>query len=119
MTVLEEAFPDVTFVYETAMANATGDTGYLRWLRNERIREYVQQNNKVLFDFADLETWSADGTTQNTYFHSTSGENIPVVHPDWGSDPYYNDGHISEAGTTMKAQAMWWLLARVAGWTGP
>lgn len=116
METLEAEYPDVTFIYMTDTADSTGDTGYNRWLRNEQIRAYCRTNNKVLFDFADLETWSADGTVQNTYYHSTSGQNIPYWHSDWRSDPYYSDGHINEAACTMKAKAMWWLLARVAGW---
>jgi hypothetical protein len=116
METLEAEYPDVTFIYMTDTADSTGETGYTRWLRNQQIRAYCRANNKVLFDFADLETWSADGTVQNTYYHSGSGRNIPYWHSDWRSDPIYYDGHINEAACTMKAKAMWWLLARVAGW---
>jgi hypothetical protein len=114
MEALEREYPEVTFIYMTDTADSAGDTGYNRWLRNEQIRRYCRANNKVLFDFADLETWSADGREKNTYYYS--GHNIPYWHPDWGSAPYYADGHINEAACTMKARAMWWLLARVAGW---
>jgi hypothetical protein len=116
MEALEEEYPDVTFVYMTDTADTTGDTGYNRWRRNEQIRAYCRANNKVLFDFADLETWSADGRVQNTYYYSGSGDHIPYWHPDWTSPPFYSDGHINEAACTMKAKAMWWLLARLAGW---
>ena len=27
-------------------------------------------------------------------------------------------GHISDAGTIRLAKAMWWMLARIAGWDG-
>lgn len=118
MSILEDEYPDVIFVYETAMANAGDDTGYNRWLRNERIREFVKQNNKVLFDYGEMDTWSTDGTEQNTYSYDITGDEIPREHPDWGTDPYYDAGHINEEGTVMKAKAMWWLLARLAGWNG-
>jgi len=114
METLEAEYPDVTFVYMTDTCDSTGSTGYNRWQRNQQIRAYCQANNKVLFDFADLESWSSDGTTQSTY--SYSGYDVPTWHSDWTSDPYYNDGHINEAACTMKAKAMWWLLARLAGW---
>lgn len=118
MEILEAEYPEVTFIYMTDTCDSTGDTGYNRWLRNEQIRQYCIENDKVLFDFADLEAWSADGTEQNTYFHTGSGLNIPYWHDDWITDPYYSDGHINEAACTMKAKAMWWLLARIAGWDG-
>ena len=116
METLEAEYPDVTFVYMTDTCDSSGDTGYNRWLRNEQIRQYCIDNNKVLFDFGELETWAADGTEQNMYYHSASGQYIPYWHNDWRSDPFYSDGHINEAACTMKAKAMWWLLARIAGW---
>jgi PKD domain-containing protein len=100
----------------TDTTNAAGDIGHNRWLRNEQIRKYCRDNDKILFDFADLETSSCDGSQQNTYYHAGSGKNIPYWHDDWRSEPYYNDEHINEAACTMKAKAMWWLLAMLAGW---
>ena len=116
MEILEAEYPDVTFIYMTDTCDSSGDTGHNRWLRNEQIRRYCIDNNKVLFDFGELETWAADGTEQNRYYHAASGQYIPYWHNDWRSDPFYSDGHINEAACTMKAKAMWWLLARLAGW---
>jgi len=117
MEILGAEYPDVTFIYMTDTCDSTVDTGgYNRFLRNQQIRQYCRDNNKVLFDFADLEAWSADGTEQSTYYHAASGLNIPYWHSDWSSDPFYNDGHINEAACTMKAKAMWWLMARLDGW---
>ena len=116
MEILEAMYPDVTFIYMTDTCDSTGDTGYNRWLRNEQIRQYSIDNDKVLFDFADLEAWSADGTEQNTYYHAASGQNIPHWHDDWSNGESNDFGHINDAATTMKAKAMWWLMARLAGW---
>ena len=118
METLEAEYPEVTFIYMTDTCDTTGDTGYNRWLRNEQIRQYCIEKDKVLFDFADLEAWSADGTEQSTYFHEGSGLNIPYWHEDWSTGQQNEFGHINEAGTVMKAKAMWWLLARIAGWDG-
>lgn len=119
--ILESKYPDVTFIYMTDTCDTNGDPGYNRWQRNEQIREYCRKNNKVLFDFADLEAWSQNGTEQNNYYHSGSGLNIPYWHNDWtkNNPPYYQEGHINEAACVNKAKAMWWLLARIAGWDGP
>ena len=114
MEILEAEYPNTTFIYMTDTCDKEGSSGYNRWLRNEQIRQYCRENNKVLFDFGELESWSADRTKQNTY--SYNGQNIPYWHDDWTKGAYYNDGHINEAACTMKAKAMWWLLARIAGW---
>ena len=117
MEQLESEYPDVIFIYMTDTCDKSGSSGYNRFLRNEQIRKYCRENNKVLFDFADLESWSADGSHQNTYSYGGTS-NIPLIHSDWESGSYYDDGHINEAACTMKAKAMWWLLARIAGWDG-
>ena len=115
---LEAEYPNVTFIYMTDTADYTGDYGYNRWQRNEQVRQYCRDNNKMLFDFGELETWSEDGTEQNTYYHSGSGQTIPLWHSDvsTGAENYY--GHINRTGATIKAKAMWWLLARIVGWDG-
>ena len=68
MTGLETDYPDVKFVYMTGHLNGGGLTGNLH-LRNEQIRTYCRDNNKILYDFADIETYDPDGT----YF----GDKIP------------------------------------------
>jgi hypothetical protein len=59
MEELETDYPNVTFVYETAhrdqWAPITTDT------RNEQIRQYCLANDKILYDFADIESWDPDG----------------------------------------------------------
>jgi PKD repeat protein len=116
MEILETEYPNTTFIYMTDTCDYAGDFGYNRWLRNEQIRQYCRDNDKVLFDFGELESWSADGTEQNTYYHTASGQNIPFWHNDWSIGQSNDYGHINEAGTVMKAKAMWWLMARMAGW---
>ena len=70
ITALEAANPDVIFVYMTCNAQAGDSGGYNRWVNNNMIRDYCITNNKVLFDFADLDCWS-DGN-YSTYEYTRS-----------------------------------------------
>ncbi|HBO43664.1 MAG TPA: hypothetical protein DD670_06985 [Planctomycetaceae bacterium] len=60
MTQLEIDYPDVRFVYMTGHVNGCATTGNL-FLRNQQIRDYCIANGKVLYDFADIESWDPDG----------------------------------------------------------
>jgi hypothetical protein len=101
---IEAQFPDVTFIYMTGNAQSEEQN---RVSRNNQIREYCQNNNKILFDFADLDCW------YNGEQHTVNG--IPMEHPH-----YYGDeaGHTTYESCENKAKAFWWMLARVAGWDG-
>jgi len=71
LTMLEGEYPDVTFIYLTGNAQGTGSGGYNRLQRNNQIRDYCAANDKVLYDFADLDCWwfnpSTSSWEQNTY----------------------------------------------------
>ncbi len=116
MSALEEANPDVTFVYMTCNAQASDAEGYNRWLNNEIIREYCATNNKVLFDFADLDAWS--NGEQNTYQYSVDGTTytVPLEHEDFNGD---QAGHTTYTSCEQKGRAFWWLVASLAGWNAP
>lgn len=132
MSDLEKDYPDVRFVYMTGHLDGTGLTGNLH-LRNEQIREYCRQNDKILYDFADIETYDPDG---NYY-----GDKIPNDACEYDSDgdgrresnwaiewqnshtegeDWYNcsAAHTQPLNANMKAYAAWWLWARLAGWEG-
>ncbi len=61
MNDLENDYPDIVFVYMTGHLDGSGEDGNLR-ARNNQIREYCRSNDKVLFDFADIESYDPDGT---------------------------------------------------------
>ncbi|MCX6831693.1 MAG: hypothetical protein NT028_06075, partial [candidate division Zixibacteria bacterium] len=117
MSLLEAEFPNVTFVYMTGNANVTGAQGYNRHLRNEQIRQYCAANDKVLYDFADLDSWWFNPDTQAweqaTYLYS--GTLVPVQHPQFVSPECTLCGHSNRASCIQKGKALWWLLASIGG----
>ena len=125
MTALESLYPNVTFVYMTGHANATGEAGNLH-LRNQQIRNYCITNNKVLYDFYDIECYDPD----NSYFGdkyvnddcSYTGGNWAI---EWqsthveGVDWYTcTAAHTQPLNANRKAYAAWWLWAILGGWQG-
>ena len=61
MSELEEDYPNVKFVYMTGHLDGTGLDGILN-KHNEIIREYCNTYGKILYDFADIESYDPDGT---------------------------------------------------------
>ncbi|MBS1857044.1 MAG: hypothetical protein JST11_16865 [Acidobacteria bacterium] len=125
MQALEKKYPKITFVYATGNAQDKDCPGAARQKFNEQLRQFVKQNRKVLFDFGDLDVWYDGGVC--TYatpswcaqYQLTPGALIPYEHPQWGGGDYSNPcGHTTWASCDNKAKAMWWLLARIAGWDG-
>ncbi len=105
MAQLESEYPGVTFVYMTGNAQGFEQN---RYDRNNQIREFCRQNNKILFDFADLDSW------YNGQQYKVEG--IPMEHPHYNGD---EAAHTTFESCENKAKAFWWLLARIAGWEGP
>lgn len=132
MAGLEEDYPDVTFVYMTGHLDGTGLTGNLH-IRNEQIRSYCTTNKKMLFDFADIESYDPDGNyfgNKNAddgcnYDSNNDGsrdsnwaiawQNSHTEGVDWYS---CGAAHSQPVNANMKAYAAWHLWARIAGWDG-
>jgi hypothetical protein len=110
MSNYEQFHPNVTFIYTTGNALANGADGYNRHLRNEQIRNFCIANNKVLFDFGDIECWY--NGQQSTYTYN--GQQIPVQQSIYNGDNC--DYHVNGLCATTKAKAEWWMLARLRGW---
>jgi hypothetical protein len=116
MTLLEGEYPDVTFIYFTGNAQEEDSGGYNRYQRNNQIRDYCTANNKVLFDFADLDCWWYNTSTQQWEQHTYnySGTDVPSEHPQYYGDEY---AHTTAESCTVKGSAWWWMMSVLAGWS--
>jgi hypothetical protein len=116
MQTLESEFPNVTFVYFTGTAQYNDAYGYNRALRNEQIRNFCVANNKVLYDFEDLDSWWFNPGTQQweqaTYVYN--GRVVPVEHPMLAGNDVE---HTSYASCEQKGRAAWWMMAVLSGWS--
>ncbi|MHA2365806.1 MAG: hypothetical protein ACXAC7_17745 [Candidatus Hodarchaeales archaeon] len=125
MEQLEVDFPDVMFVYMTGHheRNNTEDER-----ANEEIRAYVQEHNKILYDFTDIETYDPDG---NYYGDRNPGDDCSYTKDDestgnwcqeWRDahpDDWYScsSAHSYALNANLKAYAAWWLWATLAGYS--
>jgi len=102
-----------------------GENGYQRHLKHNHIRNYVKLSpDRILFDYADILCWSNAGMENLTTWKDAASitQSFQAIHPDNMLDlngGYTEDGdHIGQRGALRLAKAMWWMLARMAGWNG-
>lgn len=134
MSSLESDYPDVKFVYMTGHLDGSGETGNLH-LRNQQIRNYCLANDKILYDFADIESFDPDGLSD--YMVLSANDNCDYDSDGNGSRDanwatawqgghtrdldWYDCGsaHSQPLNANRKAYAAWWLWATLAGWNAP
>ncbi|MGM0620491.1 MAG: T9SS type A sorting domain-containing protein [Bacteroidota bacterium] len=134
MNGLEQDYFGVKFVYMTGHLNGTGETGNVN-VRNQQIRNYCTSNNKILYDFADIESYDPDGLVHymplladdNCDYDSdgngsrdanwaTAWQNSHTQGVDWFN---CSAAHSQPLNGNLKAYAAWWLWAILAGWEPP
>ncbi len=129
MSQLEMDYPNVIFVYMTGHLDGSGVDGNLN-IRNEQIRKYCRENKKILYDFADIESYDPDGNINYMLLNANDGcyydsdgngsrdanwavdwQNSHTVNIDW-----YNCGsaHSQPLNANLKAYAAWALWTSIA-----
>ena len=123
MNQLELDYPNVTFVYMTGHLDGRGEEGNLH-LRNNQIRNYCTTNGKILFDFADIESYNPDGNyfldrganDQCGYDGGNWADEWCAINP--GECESCSCAHSRCLNCQQKGKAFWWMMARAAGWDG-
>jgi hypothetical protein len=136
MNQLEIDYPDVKFVYMTGCVCGGRWGPGTDWAHNHyrscnKIRDYCVGHNKILYDFADIESWDPDGNWYGDKLvdadcsYDSNGDGLrdrnwaiewQNAHP--GMWYNYSAAHTQPLNANLKAYAAWWLWARLAGWEG-
>jgi hypothetical protein len=127
MVQLEADYPGIKFVYMTGHLYHPDDA--TTKAANKTIRDFCVNNNKILYDFADIESYDPDSVYYEftsddcSFYESAKGkllgnwainwQNSHTENVDWYN---CNSAHSQPLNANQKAYAAWWLWASLAGW---
>lgn len=123
--------PDKVFIFwTTSLARSIGTQAALDF--NQQMRQYAQQHNKILFDVADILSYTPEGfpcydnrdgvpytsMTGQSENYADDGLDLPAICQDYTTE--VDGGHLGSVSTggIRVAKAFWVLMARIAGWNG-
>jgi len=127
---IERNYPNKKFIYwTTSLARSIGTQQGDDF--NNQMRSYARTHNKILFDFADIESHDANsnpcydirdgvqtcnGNTGVCEDYADDGQNLTAICRDYTTEK--DGGHLgSVAGGEIRvAKAFWVLMAEIAGW---
>ncbi len=133
MEQLESEYPEVKFVYMTGHLEGLGPEGSLH-TANQQIRDYCNSNNKILFDFADIEKYKPYNDTNyqeyfaddGCYYNHPQGDERNWADEWLAANPAHELAQISQLcescahsvslNCVKKGNACWHMWARIAGW---
>lgn len=126
LDLFEQEYPNMRFIYMTGRADGYGPYSHTRE-NNNQIRDYCGDNNKVLYDYADIENWDPDGNFYENNSDCSWCEDWCNSHPEEcvGLMPECEDWvhpgccpHSHGYNCFIKGKAYWFMMARLAGWDG-
>jgi hypothetical protein len=125
---LEAQYPNKVFIYwTTSLARSIGTTEGEQF--NNQMRQYAIDNQKILFDVADILSHDPNGAacyddrdgvefcgTNGCENRPNDGQNLPAICQDYTTET--GGGHLGQvsSGKIQVAKAFWVLMARIAGW---
>jgi hypothetical protein len=123
LATLETEYPDMRFILMTGHTDGSDtplEEGTLKF-NNELVRQYARDNNKIVFDFADIESWDPAGnhyatTTDACGWCTTWCTNHPT--DCLNLVPNGSCAHTHSYICKLKAKGFWYMMARLAGWDG-
>jgi hypothetical protein len=108
MANLENIYPTTKLIYWTMpLTTASNSDAIRRSQFNQNLRNWIStQNNKILFDIADIEAWSPDGSKQE---FTVKGVSYQILF-----DGFSNDGgHLNENGMRRMAIGLYSLFSKI------
>jgi hypothetical protein len=126
MVQLEVDYFGVKFVYMTGHLDHWDDAN--NKAANQLIRDFCLSNDKILYDFADIESYDPDSNYyefahDDCSYYSASGAYLGNWAIEWQNShtldvDWYECGaaHTQPLNSNQKAYAAWWLWAALAGW---